>query len=390
MAPALVPSELRSSLAPRVGISQYWPIMTPNSSQSTEPTPAAVGPTQEERTRRVLVPVDTSGLGLEIGPSYNPLLPKRSGANIEILDHASRDELVAKYRELGLTAEELDRIEDVDYVSTGAGFVDAIGRTGVFDFIIGSNVVEHMVDFVRFLQDCDALLKPGGRVSVTVPDMRFCFDLLRPVSSISSVLDAHLTPTRFHTPGTLFEAASYMCARDGKIAWSPDETGTVALQLDVADGKNLVRQSRDQLEYHDAHRWTFTPSSFVLLLQDLRELGYHSLVQYDSEPPIGFEFFVTLGHADGPPQHLDRLQLMQQIRSELAAVAEQDGLGPRAVELQETLAAARRDLAASRGELESLRRELDGTRELLDGVVSSRSWQITRPLRRVASALRRH
>ena len=369
---------------------QYWTIMTTNSSQSTEPTPVAVGPTQEERTRRVLVPVDTSGLGLEIGPSYNPLLPKRSGANIEILDHASRDDLVAKYRELGFAAEQLDRIEDVDYVSTGGSFVDAVGRTGVFDYIIGSNVVEHMVDLVRFLQDCDTLLKPGGRVSVTVPDMRFCFDLLRPVSSISSVLDAHLAPTRFHTPGALFEAASFMCARDGKIAWSPDESGTVALQLDAADGKKLMRQGLDQLEYHDAHRWTFTPSSFALLLQDLRELGYHSLVQYESEPPIGFEFFVTLGHADGSPRHLDRLQLMQQIRAELAAVAEQDGLVPRAVELEEALAAAHRELDASRGDLESARREIDETRRLLDEVVSSRSWRITRPLRRVASALRRH
>ena len=376
---------------------QNWPIMTPNSSQSTEPTPAAVGPTQEERTRRVLVPLDTSGLGLEIGPSYNPLLPKRSGANIEILDHASRDELVVKYRELGFAAEELDRIEDVDYVATGGSFVDAVGRTGVFDYIIGSNVVEHMVDLVRFLQDCDALLKPGGRVSVTVPDMRFCFDLLRPVSSISSVLDAHLMPTRFHTAGTLFEAASFKCTRDGKIAWAPDETGAVRLQLDAADGKQLVRQGLDQLEYHDVHRWTFTPSSFALLLQDLRELGYHSLVQYESEPPIGYEFFVTLGHAEGEPVHIDRLELMQQIRAELAAVAEQEGLVPRAIELAGDLAAARRDLEARQGELESTlrdlesaRSELDETRELLDGAVSSRSWRITRPMRRVASALRRH
>jgi SAM-dependent methyltransferase len=371
--------------------------MTSNSPNDTEPAAASVGPTQEERTRRVLVPVDASGLGLEIGPSYNPLLPKSSGANIEILDHASRDELVAKYRELGFTDEQLDRIEEVDYVSTGGGFIDAVGRTGVFDYIIGSNVVEHMVDFVRFLQDCDALLKPDGRVSMTVPDMRFCFDLLRSVSSISSVLDAHHMPTRFHTAGTLFEAASFLCARGGKIAWSPDEAGTVALQWDATDGKNLVRQGLDQLEYHDAHRWTFTPASFTLLLQDLRELGYHSLVQYASEPPIGFEFFVTLGHADGPPQHLDRLQLMQQIRAELAAVAGQDGLVPMVIELEEALATARRELDATRGELdatrgelESVRGELDGTREVLDGVISSRSWQITRPMRRVASAARRH
>ena len=35
---------------------------------------------------------DTSGRGLEIGPSYNPIMPKHRGFKVEIVDHASTAE----------------------------------------------------------------------------------------------------------------------------------------------------------------------------------------------------------------------------------------------------------------------------------------------------------
>ncbi len=400
-------------------------------SRRTEMAMGEYAPQVEERARRILAAVDLSGLGLEIGASYNPLLPKRSGARIEIVDHATREELVTKYRALGIPDEQVNQIEEVDYVSGGGSFVEAIGRTSAYDFIIGSNVIEHMVDLIAFLQDVDALLKPGGRLSLSVPDLRFCFDLLRPVTSISDVIDAHHYPTRFHTAGTLLEYTTYSCMRDEDIAWLPEDERPVRFRWPEADSRKLIQQGLDQAEYHDAHRWTFTPSSFALLIQDLRELGYHSLVQIDSEPPIGFEFFVTLGHSDKPAPARDRLELLQQVRSELALVAERDGLGPKAVQLARDLETARReaeaasrDLEAARRDLETAGREADSLRVLvaqreeelaaardetehlrhlellreealanlhrdLDAVLASRSWQMTRPVRFLSSVLRR-
>ena len=125
--------------------------MPSNSSPHTPKIAGGTAPPINEQPRRVLAAVDTSGLGLEIGPSYNPLLPKRSGARIESVDHASREELIAKYRTLDVSAEQIDQIEEVDYVSSGGGLVDTIGRTSAYDYIICSNVVEHMVDLIGFL-----------------------------------------------------------------------------------------------------------------------------------------------------------------------------------------------------------------------------------------------
>ena len=202
-------------------------------------------------------------------------------------------------------------------------------------------------------------------MSLIVPDQRFCFDLLKPLTSIAQVVDAHHFPTRFHTPGALVEHTAYACTRSGAIAWGPGDNGPVALQFDdLAAGTQQIDEGLAQHEYFDNHRWKFTPSSFSLLVQDLRDLGYHSLGEVDGAPALGFEFFVTLGrHESSHPRH-DRLELLQRVRSELATVAAGDAVAP----------------AAS--EVESLRRELAAMR-------ASRWWRATAPLRRLSGAVRR-
>jgi SAM-dependent methyltransferase len=309
-------------------------------------------------------------VGLEIGPSTNPLLPKSSGAHVEIVDHATRAELIEKYRGYGMAQEDLDRIEDVDHLSDGGSFVDAVGRTGAYDFILASHVIEHSVDLIGFLQDCQALLRPGGRVALAVPDQRFCFDLLKPRTSVGAVVDAHLHPTRFHTAGALLDHSAYACTRGGQIAWSPEDHGEVALQFPSMSGADeAIARGTRQDEYHDVHRWTFTPSSFALLLHDLRVLGYHHLQPLPSgPPPLGFEFFVTLEDAARHPRAADRLELLRGAMAELAVVHDEFLTTP-------TLRAAQEALAEARQELGDLRR--------------STSWRVTRPLRGASTVVRR-
>jgi hypothetical protein len=49
---------------------------------------------------------------LEVGPSYNPLFSKNSGRPVSVLDHATRDELIAKYS--NDPGADHTRIEEVD------------------------------------------------------------------------------------------------------------------------------------------------------------------------------------------------------------------------------------------------------------------------------------
>jgi hypothetical protein len=98
-----------------------------------------------------------------------------------------------------------------------------------------------------------------------------------------------------------------------------------------------------------------------LLIEDLAELGYHSLCEVGSAPTAGFEFYVTLGKATESMDREPRIDRLLRIQAELS----DDALRP------EPLGGA---LAQARKEVEALR--------------ASTSWRVTAPLRALSDRLR--
>jgi SAM-dependent methyltransferase len=137
------------------------------------------------REDKVFHLLDKTGLGLEIGPSHNPIAPKKKGFNVHILDHVSRAELRNKYQGHGVN---LDNIEEVDFVWHGEPLQRLIGQIGCYDWIIASHVIEHVPDFISYLQQCEELLKPYGILSLVIPDKRYCFDYFSSSSSTGNML----------------------------------------------------------------------------------------------------------------------------------------------------------------------------------------------------------
>lgn len=95
--------------------------------------------------------LDKKGLGLEIGPSHNPIAPKKKGFNVHILDHATADQLRMKYKGHEIYGVKLENIEEVDFVWHGEPFQKLIGKTGCYDWIIASHVIEHIPDLISHL-----------------------------------------------------------------------------------------------------------------------------------------------------------------------------------------------------------------------------------------------
>jgi hypothetical protein len=54
------------------------------------------------RKQTLLQGVNIDTYGLEIGPSFRPIAPKKDGFNVKILDHATAEELAAKYKTHGV------------------------------------------------------------------------------------------------------------------------------------------------------------------------------------------------------------------------------------------------------------------------------------------------
>lgn len=54
---------------------------------------------------------ETSGKGLEIGPSRDPLMPKKAGFDVEILDYLDAEGLRRKYAAASVDLSAIEKVE---------------------------------------------------------------------------------------------------------------------------------------------------------------------------------------------------------------------------------------------------------------------------------------
>lgn len=270
------------------------------------------------RKERILSFIDTAGVGLEIGPSHNPLAPKREGFNVHIIDHCNQAELIEKYRSHGVHIED---IEEVDYVWNGASYADLTGRSKFYSWIIASHMIEHTPDMIAFLRDSEEVLRDDGVLALVVPDKRMCFDHFRPITGLAALVDAHNGRHSIHSPGRAAEYFMNVVSLSGRIAWDESFRSQKAKQ-DYAfvhgaeDARNCMKDILENNTYLDIHAWCFTPSSFRLLIEDLYTLGLISLRETAFNADVCGEFYVALSrHGKGP--EISRMDLLNNVNKEI-------------------------------------------------------------------------
>lgn len=263
---------------------------------------------------------DENEIGLEIGAGFNPLVTKNSGARVETVDHATADELREKYRNAPV---DISRIEEVDYVLKGQTLLEAVGKPSHYDWIVASHVIEHVPDLVRFLKDCEALLKPTGDLVLAVPDKRRCFDAFQRCSSTGEALQAYVEGRRKPSPGLLFDSIAYEALRGGKPAWHEDDHSPLVMSGNLAEAKAVFDWSLGNTEYRDAHAWQFTPSLFRLIIQDLHDIGLTALCEKKFVPGDAVEFYSVLSKdGRGCPIRRQTLALLALVEQQEILVAD--------------------------------------------------------------------
>ena len=242
--------------------------------------------TREDKVFHLL---NKKGLGLEVGPSHNPIAPKKKGFNVHILDHATAEQLREKYKGHEGYGVKVENIEEVDFVWHGEPYHELIGNTHCYDWIIASHLIEHVPDLILYLQQCEILLKPDGILSLVIPDKRYCFDYF-----------------------------SNAAKRNGNIAWALDGLGgATELLHTISEAKENLKQSHSSSDYIDVHCWRFTPASFRLLISDLQKLGLINLEIKAEFDTTGCEFYVALGKKDEQSTVTsNRLEQLNQIKLE--------------------------------------------------------------------------
>ncbi|GGF74831.1 hypothetical protein GCM10007301_38370 [Azorhizobium oxalatiphilum] len=264
-----------------------------------------------------------SGLGktdkvMEIGASYNPLVPKAEGWNVFIADHDTRDGLLEKYGDHPGAS----RIEEVDYVWSDGDLSEAIpaDQHGTFDAFIASHVIEHTTDVVSFLRSAQTVVSAGGAIILAVPDKRKCFDFYRPVSTTGDAIAAHRERRTRHNAKTQFDA-SVFCVSKGGHGWPIDDLRAPHLEHDFGAALDTLDLANSS-EYVDAHNWIFTPASFELMILELAALGFLDMrVEFVAEAPA-VEFHARLrkgrAHLSAEALKARRIELMNRTIMELA------------------------------------------------------------------------
>lgn len=144
-----------------------------------------------------------SGDGVEFGPGCHPLPTGPFVSRVRYCDFIDRDGYLERYPESAHEVEgfpaQIDFLLDFDK----EWFVERIGK-GTLDFVVASHVLEHLVNPVRFLEQCHELLRDGGLLYVGVPDKRRTFDADRERTPLADVVsryrnnETELSDARIH------------------------------------------------------------------------------------------------------------------------------------------------------------------------------------------------
>ena len=127
----------------------------------------ALSPAQS-RNEIVRSHLDVTGRGIELGPLDKPIMAKRDGHLVEIVDYLDTAGLRERYGAELHVGVDASLIEEVDHVSHGQSLTELIGNEGSYEWIMASHVIEHIPDLVSFLQDVEQMLSPTGRLGLVI------------------------------------------------------------------------------------------------------------------------------------------------------------------------------------------------------------------------------
>lgn len=153
---------------------------------------------------------------------------------------------------------------------------------------------------IGWLQQIAEILRPGGVLSLIVPDKRYCFDVRRATTTLAQLVDAELRGIEVPTSQQIFDHESlFVGSVETEQLWAGvDEKALV--RTDVLDPLRFAwDRCREQLSsgaYYDVHASTFTPESFIDLIEGIGalELTDFRLAALHPTPTGSFEFYVTL------------------------------------------------------------------------------------------------
>lgn len=249
---------------------------------------------QDLRRMRIISGIDLTSSGIEYGPLHRTIITRDMCKRIRYVDYKSREELVAQYAHDAVV--DVSLIPDIDIVTGGRQITEFVPEESI-DFVISSHVMEHVPDFIGWLETNLRLLRPGGRIALAYPDRRFCFDLAKPPTEFHDVVAAYLEK---RTQPNFTQICDHIinCRKvtptevwDGTL--TPDSAPPIR---GMAKAVELLRTLVTKTEYHDVHCWKFSDAEFSEMLGKIKlhfQLPFELVSLYPTQRNTT-EFFASL------------------------------------------------------------------------------------------------
>lgn len=227
------------------------------------------------------------GTGLEIGALSTPVVRQQEG-RIYYADFFPAHELVQTYQNV-----ELRDVVEVHFLLNQTTYADIAQAVGPLDYVLASHVFEHVPDPLGWLRALSSLLRPGGIISLAMPDKRHTSEFFRDQTSLDQVLQYYRQALTRPSLEQLLDCNLNLSEVDVLDTWlSPKKIVRKAIAVNTDD---IVRRANSGAHV-DAHCTAWTSESFLDVMLRAIEMENIPLRLHGYYPPELFrsEFIVQL------------------------------------------------------------------------------------------------
>ena len=230
--------------------------------------------------------VDTSKLGIEIAPYFNPMISKDK-YDVWYVDCIDNDEIQSKAKQNpGGVGKSVPRVDSV-WVP-GKKLKDCVkGQT--FQYAIASHVFEHVPNPIGWLSEIVDCLVEGGKLVLLIPDRRFTMDYYRRETTFADVLGWYVEKPSIPTPSQVVDFLSQAFYDIGEVDFNKPMLpfSEAKRHYSDVDAINFAKMTKERNHYLDVHCTVWTPTNFFEVFERVSKMN---LLEVEiSEPVAGFQ-----------------------------------------------------------------------------------------------------
>jgi SAM-dependent methyltransferase len=214
--------------------------------------------------------LNLAGTGVEFGPILRIVVSKDE-YDVYYADYADEETLRRVYAK----APNVDpaRIPKIDFV-VGDKYLHEVAGHNRFDYIIASHVIEHVPNFIGWIASCMRALKPGGVLSLAVPNANYSFDIRRRRTLLSDIIAAYVEDRKKPTITQIADHFGNVCKVKPVDVWNGITTPANAKPLHkMAQVLETCRKLHETGAYKSCHCWIFDEAQFEKLIQETVAMG---------------------------------------------------------------------------------------------------------------------